>query len=278
MDERKRICLHHRLKIGTETTESKMETKYIKRENGYDIPVKENIRGDEKKIVIISHGLGSSKESPTATGVMDRAFRSRDISIGTVAYDFPCSGESPVSGDEFRIDYCIEDLKTVERYVRNRCSDSEICYFSSSFGAYITMLRLSSDPKPKAKAFLRSAAVNIPELFRPRAGREKELASLKEHGYFILDEDYFRPLRVPQSFLDQLEENTLDKKFVDGSAVYHMVHGENDEIVDPDKAVSFAKTHNIPITVIPRGDHQLSGPGMREKVLDIAFGFFTADI
>jgi len=52
--------------------------------------------------------------------------------IGGVAFDFPAHGDSPVNGDEMRIDGCIDDLKSIENMVKNEYPDSEIYYFGSS--------------------------------------------------------------------------------------------------------------------------------------------------
>ena len=46
-----------------------MRKETIRGLNGYDIPGLNNISGGERTAVIISHGFGSSKESPTAQAI-----------------------------------------------------------------------------------------------------------------------------------------------------------------------------------------------------------------
>ena len=79
--------------------------------NNYDIACLHNISGDEELAIIISHGFGSSKESPTAVTLME-TLDARGI--GAFAYDFPGHGESPVGGEMLRIENCLDDLAAVE--------------------------------------------------------------------------------------------------------------------------------------------------------------------
>ena len=46
-----------------------MNKETIRGFNGYDIPGLNNLSGGERMAVIISHGFGSSKESPTAQAI-----------------------------------------------------------------------------------------------------------------------------------------------------------------------------------------------------------------
>lgn len=79
--------------------------------NGYDIPCLNNLSGGNRMIVIISHGLGSSKESPTAQSI---AAALPEHGIGTYSFDFPAHGDSLVDGEMLRISTCLNDLVAVE--------------------------------------------------------------------------------------------------------------------------------------------------------------------
>ena len=59
------------------------------------------------------------------------------LGMGTVRFDFPAHGESPVWQEGLRVPYCIDDLETVEQAILAQDPTAEIAYFSSSFGAYI---------------------------------------------------------------------------------------------------------------------------------------------
>ena len=75
-----------------------------------------------------------------------------------------------------RVPFCMDDLETVEAWIRAKSPQVEVCYFASSFGAYITLLSLSRAPRNRPRAFLRSAAVTMPQLvarwLTPRAKKD----------------------------------------------------------------------------------------------------------
>jgi hypothetical protein len=53
----------------------------------------------------------------------------------------------------------------MEQIAAEKAPEAEICYFSSSFGAYITLIYLTTREHRGKKAFLRSAAVNMPDKY-----------------------------------------------------------------------------------------------------------------
>ena len=118
-----------------------MKMEWVPGRNGYDIPVRAAWAGEEQ-VVIICHGFGSSKASPMVEALMQTLPKH---GITAVAFDFPAHGDSPVDGAYLRVPYCIDDLETVEAWVRTILPKASVGYFGSSFGAYITLLRLGRD-------------------------------------------------------------------------------------------------------------------------------------
>ena len=91
-----------------------MKMDWVPGRNGYDIPVRAAWAGEEQA-VIICHGFGSSKASPMVEALMQTL---PQHGITAVAFDFPAHGDSPVDGAYLRVPYCIDDLETVEAWVR----------------------------------------------------------------------------------------------------------------------------------------------------------------
>ena len=230
----------------------------------YPIPCTYEINPSDSSVCIIIHGFGSSKQSPTAQMMLSAL---RFAGVGVIAFDFPAHGESPVDGDFLRLPYCLADLSSVEQFALNIAKNAEICYFGSSFGAYITLLHLSSGNAVGSRAFLRSAAVSMPQLFKNRILARP--VDFKRDG-FILDEQYYRPLKLTQALADDFERSDVFELYKPGSANLHMIHGTLDEIASPDDALRFAKEKSADITLIAGGDHQLSITGAPEKVARIA--------
>lgn len=252
-----------------------MKKETILSKNNYNISCLNGICGSEKIVVIISHGFGSSKESPTALA-MAEALTSRGI--GAFAYDFPGHGESPVGGEMLRIENCLDDLAAVEEHVSRLAPEAEIMYFSSSFGAYINLIYLAKRPHKGRKSFLRAAAVNMPGIFRD--GETPELKKqLNEQGYFILDEDCVRPLKITKGFCDDLEAHDVFSLYKPGliksEVKIAMIHGDADESASFEDARQFAIQAGASLTIVEGGSHRLMGPGQMELVLETAIKFFT---
>ena len=225
----------------------------LNKENGAVIPCVSSIRGDEEKIVLMIHGLSSSKESGNVEFMMPY-FAGKGI--GVIAYDQPGHGEEEAAEEELRIEYCLDSLARVEEYLRETYPQAEICYFGSSFGAYILGIYLKTRPHAGRKAFMRCAAVIFPRLILGEPGSEPDPAALKEleeKGYVEVDLGVERPARFTLRFLEELEETDLFALFDEGLPDVEMafVHGEKDPVV-PLKAVqAFTQKFGYPLTVIP---------------------------
>jgi pimeloyl-ACP methyl ester carboxylesterase len=229
---------------------------------GYTIPCIHTLSGNEDIVCIISHGFGSSKGSPTAQMMLEEL---PDNGIGAIAFDWPCHGESDAKDGQLRIKRCLDDLASVEEFVRDFSPNAEIVYFSSSFGAYINLIYISHRPHLGTKSFLRSAAVNMPELF-DSISQENEM-ELQKYGYYTLDDGYIRPLHITQGFLDDLKQNDLFNIYQNGDVEVRMIHGDQDETISVLAAKRFATQFDIPITIVPGGDHRLSSEEAISKVL-----------
>lgn len=240
----------------------------IKRE--YEIPYIENLRGDEKQVVIIAHGFGSSMQSPTAQMVLNEL---PNVGVGTIAFDFPAHGASGVDGDLLSVANCMADLGAIEEYVRSKCPNAKVSYFGSSFGAYITLQYLSKHPEKDGKAFLRSAAVNMHVIFDNPT--EAESFAMAQQGHLIIN--YGTPLKLTSKFVEDLKEHDLFEIYRPGASKIMMIHGDEDETIDYDKALSFAKKFDIPLITVEGGDHRLSAEGMPEDVVRKAIDFYLED-
>lgn len=240
----------------------------LEREDNYSVAYTEVVKGTEDKIVIVIHGFGSSKESPTAKMMLEGL---PEKGIGAVAFDFPAHGISPVDGDEMTVEGCVADLKSVEDMVRAKYPNADISYFGSSYGAYIALNHIVKNNVMNAKLFCRSGAVNMPDIFRNPDPQQK--ASFDENGYIILDYDVARPLKVTNEFVESLMRNDLFDTFEKKDADILMIHGDCDEDVSYERVVEFTETFNIPLITIENGDHRLSIPGAPEKVFEEAVKF-----
>ena len=249
-----------------------MINKLIKSKNGYNIPCQYNIKSDDKIVCIIAHGFGSNKNSPTAIMLDEQLPK---YGIGTFAFDFPAHGDSPVDGLKLTVDACIEDLAASEAYVRELAPNAEIVYFGSSFGAYTMLNYLATRPHTGHKAFFRSAAVCMPELFHHKTTEQE--AELTSKGYLLFGAtyEYERPIKLTRDFFDSLDAHDVFSLWHNDAANIYMIHGESDQIIPLSEAKRFAEKFGIPMTIVQEGDHRLSILGAPEKVLQMAINFFV---
>jgi pimeloyl-ACP methyl ester carboxylesterase len=246
---------------------------FISENREYAIPCVYDINGREKTVCVIIHGFGSSKESTTAKMMLKELPL---IGIGAIALDLPAHGESEVEGDYLRIANCLADIAATEELTRKLAPEAEIVYFGSSFGAYITLLHLLEKKQDKSRAFLRAAAVNMPELLANRLTPEQK-ACLEDTGevdFYKTEHGYIRDLKLIQGFFDDLAAHDVFSLWSEGIAELKMIHGEFDEEVQLSDVRRFAEMYHVPLHVIEKGDHQLSIPGAPEQVLKIATEFF----
>lgn len=253
-----------------------LEPTYTTSLAGYKIPYKHNISYGNSKVCIIAHGFASSMESPTAKLIMSNFPKNN---IGCIAFDFPSHGVSPADGDMLTLDNCINDLALIELKAKQLAPNAEICYFGSSFGAYITLLYLAKGNFSGKRAFLRSAAITMSELFSNPTPSERD--SLNFKGYFLMAEEYGfeKPIKITKEFWSRLGDSNLteiwkNRKISADKLEIAMVHGTDDEVIDYNAAAEFSKKYGIKLSTIENGDHRLSKDGMPETVLKLATEMF----
>lgn len=252
-----------------------MEKKKIRKENGAMIPLLQDIPAQAEKIIIMIHGLESCKECDTGKMLFRRMLPE---GIGVIAYDQPGHGSEEARDEWFTLQACMESLKTVEDYAAEKWPQAEILYFASSFGAYMTSLYISQREHRGSRLFLRSAAVNMPEMFLGKPGSAPDPAALElleKQGYLQPSMGIGTPVRVPKQMFEELRENDLFQKFAPGSTPVMMVHGDQDMVISPDAARAFAAKFKLPLAMFEGEGHSLcTAADTPDKVADMALDFF----
>ena len=242
----------------TKTNEIMINHIVLTTNDGMKVPCNFLIPDNHEGVVIVLHGFGSSKESVTGQLLLDMLPAS---GLGVITFDFPGHGNEEAKQETLRIKNCLAYLKCVENYVSMEHPGTDILYFGSSFGAYITLLHICDGDFVGRKAFFRSAAVNMHELFDENLADDDFKDELARNGYVMLDEDYPNPVKIPAAFFKDLKGNDLFHVFSPEKAAslpIRMVHGEKDETIDLEKAREFSEKFGIPVRVFAGEDHTLS--------------------
>ena len=234
-----------------------------------------------KGIVVAVHGFSSSKECGTY-GVLFRKLPA--AGYGMIGIDLPGHGFEESSRETLRIEGCKNSIEAAEKHAAVCCPGLPVFYFASSFGAYLTGLYVSTRPHLGRKAFFRSAAVNMPDLFvkkNPAEQDRKMLADLEEKGYFDANIETSKPVRITREMYSDFERNDLFRIFdpsAYGGVAVRMAHGAKDAVIDPKAAEEFASRFQVPITFFDDEGHSLADhPGTPDRVADLAIAFYDAD-
>ena len=232
-----------------------------------------------KGIIIVVHGFTSSKESPTFELLRRRL---PQAGFGMVGIDLPGHGTEESLKEILRIETAIDSIEAAEQYAVRLYPDQKIGYFASSFGAYLTALYISRREHKGRKAFFRSAAVNMPDMFireNPTEEEKRQLEELETKGYFDTSMDLHRPVRVTKGLMEDFRRTNLFECFEPerfGPHSIHMAHGLKDEVIDPAEAKRFSEQFRIPVTWFKDEGHSLSNdPATPEKVADLAIELYS---
>ncbi len=248
-----------------------MSSKMIKGKNGYYIPCQTNIIGNEKKIAVISHGFGAGKDTRTAEAFSRLPY---EYGIGTICFDFPAHGESPADTRSLRVENCVSDLGAVGEYAKELAPEAEIVYFATSFGAYITLIYLCTRGKKGCKAFLKSAALNMPDVLRRHFMPEG--LRMDRYGLIELLVPVIGTVKVPREFVDELENYDVFELWRPETAELAMLHGVSDTICDISAARRFAVLTGADLVEIEGAGH-FGYPGSVERAVTEAAAFYIRD-
>ena len=222
-----------------------MEKILLTKANGHQIPCIGEFPEGLQKLVIVIHGYDSSKESDNAANLMRQL---PGKGFGVLAYDQPHHGTAQAAAEELTVENCLDSLSCVEAYLAERFPETEICYFGSSFGAYITCIYLATRSHRGSKAFLRCAAVNFPELAIDEGADDVELPDL-----FTLY-DQAKPEGVAMAF----------------------AHGACDSTVRVDAVIDFTDRFGYPLTIFPGEEHTICiDPESPIRVAQLAAELYT---
>ncbi|MBP5169345.1 MAG: alpha/beta hydrolase [Oscillospiraceae bacterium] len=232
--------------------------------------IPENPRG----IIIAVHGFTSDRDCSTYQMLLRRM---PQAGYGVVGIELPGHGTAESSRETLRVESCKNNIAAAEDYIKRNYPKAEVCYFASSFGAYITALYMTTREHAGKKAFFRSAAVNMPTLIvkeHPNEDELRKLRKLREQGYYVEYLDNLgRPVKITIEMYRDLETTDLFEIFDPADNRFAMAHGAEDEIINPNAAIEFATKFRIPLTLFEGEGHSLSG--VAEQVADLAIELYN---
>ena len=244
----------------------------IKSKQGYEIPIKEFKPNKIEKAIIACHGFGSDKES-SAIELLGQKLIKKGILV--IAFDFPAHGESKDDGKEFTVESCINDLISVEEYVKKEYKQVPIGIFATSFGAYITLLKLNKCENDYFSIVLRAPAICMDEVFKNSLIRES-MNDFRQRGYTILG--YEKQLTVTHKYYEELISNKIFDIYNKNEKLL-IIQGTEDDIAPINDSIKFIKEKNTKgkIEKIIGADHRMKKGGELDRAINIATKYITQE-
>lgn len=221
--------------------------------------------GKMQEIIIACHGFAGDKESSAIERLANEMIKNN---VGVICFDFPGHGKSEVNAEKLTINNCIQDVNDIEKFVIDTYGNIPISIFSTSFGAYITLINIARNNKKYKNIILRAPAIRMGEIYKNALLREG-LDEYKERGYTKLG--FEREMLIPYSFLEELERNDIFKIFENKEIPnMYIIQGDKDDIAPINDTKEFIEEHkqNIKLFIIPGADHRMKGPGELEKAIE----------
>ena len=237
----------------------------IKSKNNYQIPIKEFKPDKIEKIIIACHGFGGDKESSAIELLAQKLIKEN---IMVIAFDFPAHGESTAKGEEYLVKNCINDLISVEEYVKEKYPQKPIGIFATSFGAYVTLLKINQYSNNYFSIVLRAPAICMDKIFENSIIREN-IKDFKNRGYTILG--YEKELKVSYKYYEELKSNKLFEIYNKNEELL-IIQGTEDDMAPIADSIRFIEEKNTKgkIEKIIGADHRMKKEGELEKAINIA--------
>lgn len=253
----------------------------IKSNQGYNISCVKRLPDEYvklDKIIIACHGFCGSKDS----GAIEMlAMSLTKYNIGVFSMDFPGHGKSETDGKDFRVENCIDDLNTFEKYIVNEYPNTEIGFFSTSYGAYTTLLKLARDYEKESienkykKIVLRCPAINMKGSFVDDIleGKLEEFlaAGVQECGYK-------RMIDIYKEYYEDLVENDVFEKYHAKQNIL-IIHGTADTTAPIIHSRRFKQDNEpyVKIIEIEGAGHRFLENNALEKVIEYATEYILAE-
>ena len=190
-----------------------------------------------KKIIIACHGFGGDKESSAIDLLAQKLLK---YNIGVIAFDFPAHGKSDEDGTKFTVKNCINDLISIEEYIKKEYPNMPIGIFATSFGAYIALLKINKYGNNYFSIVLRAPAICMDEIFINSIIKE-DINDYKKRGYTVLG--YEKELNVYYQYYQELISNKLFDIYVKNEPLL-IIQGTEDDMAPIQDSIKFIEKKN----------------------------------
>ena len=227
---------------------------------------------DNKKIVILCHGLTSHKESKGFNLVVKRL---QERNVNTFRFDFRGLGES--TGDFINMTPSKElaDLKASVDYLVN-LGYKEMVLLGTSFGGSIVSLFNYNNHKQIKGIVLWYSVIDYIVFGNANEALSIESKMLaNKRGYYEITNSKGKVFKLGKDLYDEVYKLEPYKNIFNLNLPILFVHGKKDEVVPYELSVKVSKMcKNSQLELIENGNHSfLSDKNAMDKAIDVTTGF-----
>ena len=220
---------------------------------------------DEKKLMICHHGFNSGKRGESYVIIGNKLLEN---GIAYAIFSLPYHAERRVDDKDFTVANCIEDCELVEKTIREKFPNTKIGILGTSFGGYLSLLRIQKYHHDYFAIILKSPAIKMDEILKDIIG-PKYFDFFKNQGY-VVDEKKETPMRINFSFYEELAENRVmdNPKYDEDIRIYH---GTVDDTAPYKDSVELANLNeSVTLITYENENHKLSSAILDEFSEDVA--------
>ena len=230
-----------------------------------------SITNNSNKVVILSHGFSSNKDSKLYVELQNEL---NALGIGTFRYDYyghgKLYGHGPGYGvsKDVTLSKAVDSLKAAIELVRSR-SFTDIALMGSSFGGLISLIAASDDPDITGLV-LKSPVTEPISFWRGRLSDE-QIRKWKEDGvlhYHFELEDY----DLDYAFWEDLLSYNIHQLAENITCPTLIIHGDKDIYVPIKQSRDLAKILHTDVKIVKGANHGYNKPeqyvAMKNFVID----------
>jgi len=218
-------------------------------------------------VIILCHGLASSKDSATYRGLQEGLSA---LGIGTLRFDFYGHGESEGKFEEFTLSEAVRDVTRAYEELRARFPHAKIGLTGSSIGGaavYYAAPKLDLMGVAPICPALRNQ-----QLWKQRAGTAK-IKEWREKGFITYTAYSGRKLKLNYDYYEDAGQYDPAKVTIDAPVL--IVHGDKDRIVPYAESKKLCKERGFGLVTIKGADHNFTGDGQRDALISHVIDFFV---
>ena len=208
---------------------------------------------DNKKLVICNHGFNSGKNGESYV-IIGKALLQKGIAYAI--FSLPYHAERRKDANDFTVSNCLEDGLNMEKAIREKFPNTKIGILGTSFGGYLTLLKLKNPLHDYFAVVLKSPAIKMDEILSKNLTGE-EFEVFKKQGYAI-DDHKSTPMRINFSFYEDLIKHRImdNPKYEDKILIYH---GTIDDTAPYEDSKTLADMNeNITLVSLENENHKFS--------------------